>query len=187
MTQPTNTYFTSDTHWSHKNIPKFCPDTRRGETIEEMNELLIEGWNTTVPKNGIVYHIGDFSFGKTVEEIKSVVERLNGEIHLILGNHDFLIRKTPELRALFASVHDYKRISLNKTDIILCHFPIARWDKMHVGSIHFHGHTHGKYQCEGRGVDVGIDARPDNRMLPWKYEELYEIAMARPVITDGGD
>lgn len=43
-----NIFFTSDNHFYHKNIRKFCPETRKGETVEEMNELMIQKWNETV-------------------------------------------------------------------------------------------------------------------------------------------
>lgn len=51
-----------------------------------MNEKLIENWNNVVPKDGIVFHLGDFAFGGS-QLWKEVLSKLNGHIYLILGNH----------------------------------------------------------------------------------------------------
>jgi calcineurin-like phosphoesterase family protein len=53
-----------------------------------MNEKMIEYWNDRVGRGDIVYHLGDFGFGKE-EETKKIRFRLKGKIHLILGNHDY--------------------------------------------------------------------------------------------------
>jgi calcineurin-like phosphoesterase family protein len=80
-----NLFFTSDTHFFHEGIIKFC--NRPFESVEEMNETLIRNWNETVPKDGTVFHLGDFAFGGW-REWMSAYNRLNGKIYLILGNHD---------------------------------------------------------------------------------------------------
>lgn len=51
-----------------------------------MNEKLIENWNNVVPKDGIVFHLGDFAFGGS-QLWNDVLSKLNGHIYLILGNH----------------------------------------------------------------------------------------------------
>ena len=51
-----------------------------------MNEQLIINWNNVVPKDGVVFHLGDFQFGGSAL-FQRIFPRLNGEIHLILGNH----------------------------------------------------------------------------------------------------
>lgn len=80
-----NLFFTSDTHFFHEGIIKFC--NRPFESVEEMNETLIRNWNETVPEDGTVFHLGDFAFGGW-REWMSAYNRLNGKIYLILGNHD---------------------------------------------------------------------------------------------------
>lgn len=51
-----------------------------------MNEALITNWNNVVKPNDTVFHLGDFAFGGSYIW-NNVLSRLNGNIHLILGNH----------------------------------------------------------------------------------------------------
>ena len=84
-TKEQNIFFTSDTHFWHNNVIKFC--NRPFSSIEEMNDTIIENWNRVVDKNDIVIHLGDFCFCGS-DKFKELVEKLNGRIYLILGNHD---------------------------------------------------------------------------------------------------
>ena len=52
-------FFTSDTHFDHANIIKFCD--RPFKDVEEMNWKLIKNWNDKVPQDGLVFHLGDFA------------------------------------------------------------------------------------------------------------------------------
>ena len=81
-------YVTSDTHFSHANIIKYC--NRPYSSIEEMNQSLVENWNSVVNKNDLVIHLGDFAWGRTIQSIKQHLDKLNGNKILILGNHDSL-------------------------------------------------------------------------------------------------
>ena len=54
-------FFTSDSHFFHENIMKFCH--RPFKTIEEQDQTLIENWNKVVPQDGLVFHLGDFAWG----------------------------------------------------------------------------------------------------------------------------
>lgn len=44
-------------------------------------------WNNTVGQDDIVFHLGDFCLGGSAEWTK-ILDRLNGKIYLIMGNHD---------------------------------------------------------------------------------------------------
>jgi calcineurin-like phosphoesterase family protein len=77
-------FFTSDTHFGHQNILKYC--LRPYSSIEEMQEALITNWNSRVSNDDTVYHLGDFSFHERY--VESIVPRLNGTKILLLGNHD---------------------------------------------------------------------------------------------------
>lgn len=78
-------FFTSDTHFYHTNIIDFC--RRPFMNIEAMNETLIANWNKVVGTNDIVFHLGDFCLGDSAKW-NGILDRLNGKIYLILGNHD---------------------------------------------------------------------------------------------------
>lgn len=77
-------YFSSDHHFDHKNIIKYCD--RPFASIEEMNKTLITYWNETVTPEDEVYYLGDFSLSTKAAE--NYTKRLNGKKYLIPGNHD---------------------------------------------------------------------------------------------------
>lgn len=145
--------FTADTHFGHENIISYCG--RPFNSIAEHDDALVANWNSAVNKGDTVYHLGDFAFMKR-DEVRSLRGRLNGTVHLVLGNHD---RETVVGGGLFASIVRYTEIKLGSTKVVLFHFPIERWNKMHHGSWHFHGHSHGTLKrVEENRVDVGVDA-----------------------------
>ena len=78
-------FFTSDTHFYHANIINFCG--RPFKNVEVMNETLIANWNSVVGPDDIVFHLGDFCLGGSAEWT-NILNRLNGKIYLIVGNHD---------------------------------------------------------------------------------------------------
>lgn len=194
------TFFTSDSHIGHENILKFCPKTRLGEDIYQHNEILIEKWNETVGKYDDVYHLGDFMFGSSLWA-ETILNRLNGRIHFIWGNHDSLFNSNAKLRQRFHWIGHYKEITLTapmayqnvpsdptKTyvlksqKVVLFHFPIYEWHHIHRGAFHLYGHVHGSVKLQGRAMDVGIDTRPpDKLMTPWSWEEVYTELINRPI------
>ena len=52
-----NTFFTSDTHFCHGR--EFLYGPRGFTNAEEMNEAIIERWNSVVKPTDLVYHLGD--------------------------------------------------------------------------------------------------------------------------------
>jgi len=145
-------WFCSDFHLSHKNIIKF--DGRPFDNIDEMNQALEDNWNLHVGKDDVVFFLGDLSFNKKGTSTKELVNRLNGTIHYVLGNHDDI--DFIESLNRFETINDYVHLSVVDEDIdinniknkikyqeiILMHYPILEWDKCHRGSWHLHGHTH---------------------------------------------
>ena len=72
-------FFTSDLHFSHKNIAKFCPAFRPATNhLEELDEFMIARWNETVSPEDVVYNLGDVSFAREFRQVESVLYRLNG-------------------------------------------------------------------------------------------------------------
>lgn len=174
-------FFTSDNHFFHKGILKFCPETRgHARDVDEMNELMIEVWRATVRPNDRVYILGDFSFGRT-EATTKILAALPGRLHLIKGNHDNWVNQDASKR--FESVDDYKKIKLDGKSVVMFHYPIVEFDQMHHGAYHLYGHVHGGYSHPGRAMDVGIDARPQKDMGLWAWEDIMTALEPRPILS----
>jgi calcineurin-like phosphoesterase family protein len=142
-----NYWYTSDHHFGHKNI--IALNSRPFTSVEEMDEALIARWNSVVGPDDVVYHLGDFSFGPQAHYLP----RLNGEKHLVLGNHD------PSLvSAGWASINDMLHVTTSDgTRLVLCHYAMRVWSKSHYGAIHLYGHSHGSLAGDSQSCDVGVD------------------------------
>lgn len=157
-------WFTSDTHWQHANIIAHC--RRPFSTVEEMNERLIDNWNSVVARGDVVYHLGDFAITWKKHDavgVTSLLRRLRGSIHLIYGNHD---RDAVKLATGFSWQGEYKRIRVDKQPIVLFHYPIASWHGIHRDAWHLHGHCHGNLteNLSLKRLDVGVDC--------WNYSPV---------------
>lgn len=153
----TDLYFTSDTHFSHKNVIQYS--NRPFNSVEEMDETLIQNWNAVVKPSSTIWHLGDFCLGQQ-SKILEILQRLNGHKHLILGNHDKRIVSNPQEFmgvGLFESVQYYKELDL-KPLTILFHYSARTWNKAHYGTHYLYGHSHGSSRPWGKSVDVGVDA-----------------------------
>jgi len=155
------TYVTSDLHFGHANIKKFCPVTRSrfDDNPDIMNEQLIKEWNEIVEAEDTVYILGDVAFMPAFKATQ-ILRRLNGRKILIEGNHDRKALKDPMFCKEFVEIHKYLDLVYNGTKCVLFHYPIAEWDQMHRGAVHFHGHLHGNPNgLDGyRALDVGMDS-----------------------------
>jgi len=151
-------FYTSDHHFGHKAIVWMCK--RPFADITEMNEELIKRWNEKVTNDDTVYHLGDLSYKLSRGGIKSILERLNGKIVLIKGNHD----SEKDLRALsyrFEKVENLIEIKDEFIDrkIVLCHYPIESWRQKEKGVYHLHGHSHQNLLTypEILRIDAGVE------------------------------
>jgi len=173
-------YFTSDTHFGHRNILKYC--NRDFVHIDQHDEFLIKEWNKTVGEEDEVYHLGDFALCST-KYIENVARRLNGKKYIVWGNHDK--RMGAYFHNFFQDLGHYHELRVKDEEmdctqtIVLCHYPIASWNKMHRGSWHLHGHCHGTFKSHDwqARMDVGVDV---NNYKPISYEDVKYI-MTRKV------
>lgn len=159
MNQNIKKWVTSDLHFGHANIIKYCPKTRgHFSSIDEMNNFMIKEWNESVGDNDEVYILGDISF-YSVEKTVAILDQLKGKKILIEGNHDYRLVKENSFRSRFKEIHKYYTMKHKGTTVVMFHFPIFHWDQMHYGSVHFHGHVHGSGTGleEYRIRDVGYD------------------------------
>ncbi len=150
-------YFTADTHAWHSNIIGYCQ--RPFVDSSEMTKVLADNINRVVPSCATLYHLGDFAWGQELR-IRGFREMINCKnVHLILGNHDRVIRKQKKLHGLFVSVSDIKQIVAGKTKIILCHYAMRVWNARCHGSWHLYGHSHGTLPEDPHSLsfDVGVD------------------------------
>lgn len=141
-----NVYLLSDNHFGHTNIIKHA--NRPFSSVEEMDEVMLNNWNSTVGKNDTVINMGDFCWTKNKHVLQKYTEPLNGKKYLKLGNHDPF---KPQVyldagfeRVLEDSITDLTYVSANgdKYKIVLCHYPIYMWDGCFKDSFHLYGHTH---------------------------------------------
>ena len=170
-------YITGDIHFGHKSIMSFYPVSRafgKGDVVR-MDEEIIRRWNSKVQPEDHTYILGDFAFCNA-EKAESHLRRLNGSKTLIIGNHDAKLIKDVGFCSEFIAIHDYHSIKMNEVKIIMFHYPIAEWDQMHRGAVHFHGHLHGEvsgmeaYRC----LDVGMD---NHDCYPIKLETAVNKAL----------
>ena len=85
-------FITSDHHFFHNNIIKYTD--RPFDNVDEMNERMIEIWNSVVKPGDEVLHLGDLFFNsRGYDKAKEIISRLNGTIDLLKGNHDRFTKK----------------------------------------------------------------------------------------------
>ena len=183
-------YFTSDTHYGHKNLVSGCTSwdndkrCRKFSSLSEHDEFIVRSINSTVGYEDTLYHLGDWSFGG-FDNIKKFRDRLNcSNIHLILGNHDHhLENNRDDCHDYFSSVQHYLEIEIEDVHIIMSHWPMKVWNKYHKGSWQLHGHCHNNLQPDEwwtsskanerrRTMDIGLDT---NSLKPWSFNELKKI------------
>ena len=166
------TFFTADTHFGHSAILGFC--NRPFNTVEEMNEGLINNWNAVVSPQDVVYHLGDFGFMSAAEMTK-IINRLNGNINFVPGNHDKQLVKISRLN-ICAPIHELK---IDHTFVVLSHYPMLSWNRSNHGSLMLHGHSHGtqQYPHAMRIHDVGVDV---NGYAPVSFEVIKQKLLSIP-------
>ena len=167
------TFFTADTHFDHKNIITYCD--RDFNTIEDMNDTIVDRWNSVISNKDAVYHIGDFTLGSMVH-FRKWVNLLNGNIKIIPGSHDYRWMKdfipTDRVQVLPPLVSiEFGNIKVNAypTVFVLCHYSMQVWDRSHYGSYHLFGHSHGNLKGIGRSMDVGVDT---NNFYPYSLDDI---------------
>ncbi len=178
-------FFTSDTHFGHCNIIKFCD--RPFKDTEEMDRVLIENWNNKVPEDGLVFHLGDFGWGG-YQEYKKIRERLNGNIILIKGNHDFRngCQSEAQYNKLFEFSTQQLLIEIEGRKVYLNHVPFLCYGGTYrdpKGLVYqLFGHVHSGRNGKGEDIerlkylfptqyDVGVD---NNDYTPISWYEAEE-------------
>lgn len=171
---PNKIWFIYDTHFFHNRVIEHCH--RPFASVEEMNEEMIIRWNSVVHKDDIVFHLGDFCFGKADKWIY-ILERLKGRIYLILGNHD-VEHITEDTTVYFEGIATQLRINVNGQKIYLNHFPFLSFEGDTRRTWQLFGHIHSNQhnysiigperltKLQANQYDVGVD---NNNFSPVSY------------------
>jgi calcineurin-like phosphoesterase family protein len=161
-------FLISDTHFHHSNILGFV-DSKTGEkvrpmfsSVDEMDEHMIEKWNSVVQKGDKVYHLGDVFIGhENRDKFRKLWARLNGQKNLIVGNHDDI--KFLCAGGFFSSV--YLERKLPELGVHLSHIPLhhSQLERGAPGSgkflVNVHGHTHSNGSPKGLYTSVCVELR----------------------------
>lgn len=180
-----NIWLISDTHFNHVNIAgdAWGDMGRNFDSVQEMNELMIQRWNEVVRPGDIVYHLGDVTFGDK-NWMNIHWPRLMGSKRLIVGNHDDI----PWLSkgGWFKKVQMWR--DFGEHNILLTHVPLhesslIRSQRMADGTkirrtrLNVHGHIHHNKSPKGPYHCVCVE-QTDYR--PVNMEDLFAKAAAVP-------
>lgn len=173
------TWWTADMHLGHQRIIELSG--RPFASVDEMNEVIINRWNSTVAPDDTVWVLGDVAMGAIGDSL-AMCGRLAGRKLLVLGNHDRPFAgysKAPEKRTAWA---DRYRIEGGFSDILtgcevmlpgladpvlVSHFPYqgdtdgedryVQHRPVPTGQWLLHGHIHEMWKVRGRQLNVGCD------------------------------
>lgn len=192
-------WFTSDSHFGHNNI-LHLGDGRPFESINHMNQSLVDNAWSVMGENDTLYHLGDAVMGNFEENIKFLAAMPGKKKYLIPGNHDKIFPKLNTVSRIerFTPMYEaagYEILPLHSTiefeidgetiEVLMSHIPYSpekyeqRVDKLAFarpedkGLWLIHGHTHSakKVEDNSRELHVGVDA---NDWLPVSEFELIE-------------
>jgi len=172
------TWFTSDLHFGHERIIELC--NRPFADVTEMNEALIDLWNSCVDQGDTVYVLGDVAMGKIADTLP-LVEWLQGTKYLVPGNHDRCWSGHKKVRPADREI--YERVGFKILEPqhvygrwLLCHFPqtgdsygsdrYAEHRPQLTGyKAIIHGHVHNQWKANARQINVGVDV--------WDYAPVH--------------
>lgn len=170
-----NVFFTSDTHFYHKNILHFTnrqfifrPDNNDATDILYMNNAIMGNIIATMqdsPKP-ILIHCGDVLFGsrgtnkRHLKEITSEISKVpNSLVYVAYGNHDIhnVIKKNILIPAVGFNTIDSDVIQnwfwntiylvdILRNDKVICQFTVSHFPLPEFyGSFNIHGHLHSEF------------------------------------------
>ena len=165
-----NIWVTSDTHFGHSNILTFKDDlgnpVRDFSSVEEMDEIMVQNWNSVVKAGDKVYHLGDVFFGPK-EPFQKLWSRLNGSKRLVVGNHDDI--KFLSSGSFFKKVYMWRVFT--EFGLILTHTPQhpSALTGKRESLVNVHGHIHRNPSPEGPYKCVCVE---QTNYFPVNIEEL---------------
>lgn len=159
-------FFTSDFHAKHENIIKYCD--RPWTDKAEMTEAIIENWNSAVSTDDIVFNLGDFMWSGSYG---SLIPKLNGRIHLILGNHDRHINST--WSKYLEGIYEQLTLLIDNKIVYLNHFPYLCFPE---NAYQLFGHVH-----LSKTKNDGKDFVRCSYLLPTQYDVGMDFNNYKPI------
>jgi len=182
-------YFSSDHHFYHKNIIKYC--NRPFKDFKEMYHKMIEIWNSIVKEDDEVYYLGDLGMDLSEHQIEEIVRSLNGiKKIMVFGNHDG--KHTKNINELFEQVLPFGKdayVEIKGIEYRLNHLPfieglteyderfhdkapIRKWGKERLLCGHVHNNVSWKYK--DYMLNVGVDNWNFKPVSEDKIHEIFE-------------
>jgi calcineurin-like phosphoesterase family protein len=159
-----NIWVLSDTHFGHDNILKFLKadgtPLRCFDSAAQMDEYMIDQWNSVVRPQDHVYHLGDVAIRR---EHISLVSRCNGHKRLVRGNHD--VYRTKDYLLHFDEIYGVRVLD----NMIFSHIPLHP-ESLGRFKANVHGHIHANASPAGAYINVSVEALTN--YLPVSLEDL---------------
>lgn len=159
-------FFSADQHFGHEQIIKHC--NRPFKNAKVMNDTIIRNYNDVVSDDDDVYIAGDLSI-LTVQHkgtIETWIQRLNGRIHLILGNHDI---KNPWIY-LDMGIWSVHAPHFEVEEFIVVHDPAL--SQININKWFLCGHVHNLFHIHRNCLNIGVDV---NKFRPISIDEVREV------------
>ena len=176
-------FVTSDPHFCHQ--MEFIWGPRGFKNQYEMNEAIIENWNSVVDMEDDVYCLGDIMLNDNDLGIKCL-KSLKGKIHIIRGNHCTNARV--ELYKQCHNVVDINEgqfLQYKKYHFYLSHYPCltANHDddkplKTRIISLCGHVHTQDPFYDWDKGLIFHVEMDTNN-CTPWNLDDIIEKIIAK--------
>lgn len=154
---------TSDWHFCHDR--EFIWKARGFASVEAMNNDIITKHNYVVQPGDDVYVLGDLMLGDSTKGIECVA-KLNGKLHIVLGNHDTerrieLYKQLPNV----VEVANVITLKYKKHHFYMSHYPTLTGnlekESLTQMTLNLFGHTHQKdnfYMDMPFMYHVGVDS-----------------------------
>lgn len=163
-------FYYSDPHFGHSKILyEYERDIRTWKNLKEMDEAMIDIFNSVVPSDAITTWVGDVSWHGPNFFKEKIIKNMNGTHVLVCGNHDQKPHTMIKYGFSFACCHLKTIIAGNTVNV--SHFPYR--DTMEITDRYYQralpyegkwlicGHSHSSYKenKEWRMINVSADAR----------------------------
>lgn len=171
-------YLTSDLHLMHQR--PFLYEPRGFSSVYEMNDAIVNNWNSIINMEDHVYVLGDLMLNDNEGGLR-LLKQLKGHIHIVRGNHDSNSRM-----GLYSTCYNVVEITegqfLNYKNyhFYLSHYPCicSNWDydkplKARCISLCGHSHVKDPFADWDKGLIYHVELDTNN-CYPWLIDNIIE-------------